>query len=298
LSPAFQKTLRFSSVVGNTVNRTGIHRLDVAGKGINVSRVLSQLGKNVVHLTPLGGVMRPLFLSLCEEDSLSVEWVESNGPIRSCYTIINDADSSVTELVEESPPVGAGTEEALLEKFLSLLSGRKFLVISGTRAAGFSDALIPFMVQKAKEAGLTVIVDIKGKDLVESLRHRPDFIKPNLYEFAATFAPDLIQDNDLLGDEAGVKERIKSESLNLCERFGCRIILTRGSRKIWAARERDFFEVDVGPVKPVNTIGSGDAFTAGLAAALGDGADFTAAITRGIRCGGLNAALFRPGVIR
>ncbi|MDR0316308.1 MAG: tagatose-6-phosphate kinase, partial [Treponema sp.] len=123
LNPTLQKTLRFSSIVSDTVNRTNIHRLDASGKGINVSRVLTQLGKNVVHLTQLGGPMRPLFLSLCEQDSLSVEWVESGSPIRFCHTLINDADSSVTELIEESEPVAAGTEQRLLEHFDSLLAG-------------------------------------------------------------------------------------------------------------------------------------------------------------------------------
>jgi len=45
LNPTLQKTLCFSSVVPGTVNRTGVHRLDVSGKGINVTRVLTQLGK-------------------------------------------------------------------------------------------------------------------------------------------------------------------------------------------------------------------------------------------------------------
>jgi 1-phosphofructokinase/tagatose 6-phosphate kinase len=48
----------------------------------------------------------------------------------------------------------------------------------------------------------------------------------------------------------------------------------------------------------VNTIGSGDAFTAGLSAALDDGLPFAGAVARGVRYGGLNAALLKPGVIR
>ena len=96
LNPTLQKTLRFTSVVRGTVNRTGEHCLHASGKGINVTRVLTQLGKNAVHLTQLGGVMRPLFLSLCEQDGLSVEWVESKSPIRFCYTILTEDDGTVT----------------------------------------------------------------------------------------------------------------------------------------------------------------------------------------------------------
>ena len=302
LNPTFQKTLCFSSVIPDTVNRTGIHRLDIAGKGINVTRVLTQLGKKAVHLTQLGGPLRPLFLSFCEADSLSVEWVESSSPIRFCYTLINDADSSITELVEESEPVEAGTEERLTEKFDSLIEGEKsapeYLIISGTKALGFSDRVIPLMVSKAKESGIKVILDVKGKDLTESLQYRPDIIKPNLYEFASTFAPDLIKNNDLTGDEGAVKEQLKALMFDTCKKFGCRIILTRGGRKTWAVDEKEFFETDSLAIKAVNTIGCGDAFTAGLAAALGDGAGFKEAIAEGIRCGALCAAFIKPGVIK
>jgi sugar/nucleoside kinase (ribokinase family) len=82
------------------------------------------------------------------------------------------------------------------------------------------------------------------------------------------------------------------------QKYNCRIILTNGSRKILAADRDQFFEVEFEAVKAVNSIGCGDAFTAGLAAALEAGANFYEAIGEGVRCGAKNAALIRPGVIR
>ena len=102
MNPTLQKTLVFPSLVNDTVNRTANHRLDVSGKGINVSRVLTQLGKENCHLTQLGGILRPLFLDLSKQDGLKVEWVESSSPIRFCYTVLDRQEKSVTELVEEA----------------------------------------------------------------------------------------------------------------------------------------------------------------------------------------------------
>ena len=296
LNPTLQKILRFPSVVPGAVNRTDDHRLDASGKGINVTRVLTQLGKKAVHLTQLGGVMRHLFLSLCEKDGLSVEWAESESEIRFCYTILTDG--GVTELIEESQAVGAETGKRLLEKYDSLLDARDFscLIISGTKAAGFPDMLIPSMVRKAKEKGLKVILDIKGKDLIESLQYSPDIVKPNLLEFAETFAPQLIDNNMLISDNA--QEQIKSITMDIAKKYNCRIILTNGSKKILAADGNNFFEIETESIKAVNTTGCGDAFTAGLASALVDGADFRGAIAEGRRCGALNASFIRPGVIR
>jgi fructose-1-phosphate kinase PfkB-like protein len=298
LNPTIQKTLRFPAVIPGEVNRTAEHRMDASGKGINVSRVLTQLGKKATHLTQLGGVMMPLFLSLCEQDGLNVEWVESESEIRFCYTVLTE--ESVTELVEDDSQKSSrqaaetqrtqgkeniNTEELLIDKYDSLLDTGDFscLVISGTKAAGFSDEAIPTMVRKAKEKGLKVILDIKGKDLIGSLQYRPDVIKPNLSEFAETFA---LKDTQLI-----------AKALEINAQYGCRVILTDGSRTLRAAEGNNVFEFDIKAVKAVNTTGCGDAFTAGLAAALEDCAGFSEAVAEGIRCGALNAGLERPGVI-
>ena len=293
LNPTLQKTLCFSSVVSGAVNRTAVHRLDASGKGVNVTRVLNQLGKKVIHLTQLGGTMRPLFLSLCEQDKLSVEWVESKSEIRFCYTVINESDNRVTELVEESEAVTAGTEERLLDKYDSLLANPLFLreissvIISGTKAAGFSDAVIPNMVRKAKEKGLRVILDIKGNDLIESLQYEPDIIKPNLEEFKATY--DKKPGKDML--------------IELAQKYKCCIILTNGRRKTLAVEKSDYFELAVPIVKAQNTTGCGDAFTAGLAAALEDSwsakqpLNFKSAINEAMRIGALSAVNGKPGSI-
>jgi len=308
LNPTIQKTLCYNSIVPGAVNRTANHRLDVSGKGINVTRVLNQLGKDAVHLTHLGGEMRPLFLSLCEKDGLSVKWAESNSQIRFCYTFITSGD--VTEFVEESEPVAAGTEKLLLEKFNALLDTHSMpsiphtLIISGTKAAGYSDTVIPLMVKIAKEKGLYVVLDIRGNDLIQCLKYEPDIVKPNLYEFASTFTPQLVKNNELSFNDTGAIEQIKSVMMDIVKKYRCRIVLTNGSREIYAAQEDNFFCVKFNPVKAVNTTGCGDAFTAGLAASLlpcnnrETEMDFMASINEGTRCGALNASLAKPGVIR
>jgi len=88
----------------------------------------------------------------------------------------------------------------------------------------------------------------------------------------------------------------KARELSLS--YGSAVVLTRGARSVWTIQGEDFREYAFQAVPPCNTTGSGDAFTAGLAAALDSGADLPAAIEEGARCGRLNAELLRPGVIR
>ena len=297
MNPTLQKTLVFPGLVRDTVNRTAEYRLDVSGKGINVSRVLTQLGKSCCHLTQLGGVLRPLFLELCAQDGLRVEWVESSSPIRFCYTLLERTTKSVTELVEESERVEKGTEERLLEAFSRLVHTCSALIVSGTKAAGFSDALVPEMVRRAREAGCRVILDIRGQDLLNSLPLGPDIIKPNLFEFVSTFAPELISKNSISADTEDLKKRVAGIWAELYGKYPCRLVLTRGADSVWYAEKGELEEYNFNSVEPLNTIGSGDAFTAGLAAALEDGASLKDAVAEGARCGALNAVLLRPGVI-
>jgi 1-phosphofructokinase/tagatose 6-phosphate kinase len=299
MNPTLQKTLVFPSLIPDRVNRTGEHRLDASGKGINVSRVLTQLGENCIHLTQLGGIFRDLFLELCGQDNLKVEWVESSSPIRFCYTLIDKGEGTVTELVEEAGKVGEGTEERLLGAYSRLLPEASSVILSGTMAAGFSETLAGEMVRLARSRSITVILDMRGRDLLQSLPWGPDIIKPNLYEFASTFAPDLVDRNEIAGGKEKVKERIRKVWGELCAKHRSRLVLTRGPETVWYSENGELeeytFEADA---KPLNTIGSGDAFTAGLAAALGRGASLRDAVAEGCRCGKLNAALLRPGVIK
>ena len=290
MNPTLQKIVCFSSITKDAVNRSRDHRFDVAGKGLNVCRVLSQLGKEALHLTVLGGETRPLFLEMCRREGIALRWVESGIPIRFCYTLVDEGDGSVTELIENTRPVEAGTEARLRNAYGELLPQCGTVVIAGTRAEGFSGEIVPFMVHRAKEAGRRVVLDLWGGDLLESLPRGPDVIKPNLTEFAATFFPG-----------AGIpgREQVRERCLELCRKHRCAVVLTRGTGAVWYAEGDSFAECPVTPsAKTVNTTGSGDAFTAGLAAALGDGRSLREAVAEGIRCGDLNAGLLQVGTIK
>jgi 1-phosphofructokinase/tagatose 6-phosphate kinase len=231
--------------------------------------------------------------------------VESGSEVRFCYTLISGGDGkdrAVTELVEEGEEVAPGTEAKMLAAYEELLAAAGTVIISGTKARGYSDALVPEMVRLAREQKRHVILDVRGSDLQQSLPFKPDVIKPNLFEFVDTFAPEFKNLGELSGDEPGVKERIAAIALDMANQYETSIILSRGSRPVWfvegGAGPLGLAEYPVEKVPPVNTIGSGDAFTAGLAAALDDGLPFREAVAQGIRCGGLNAGLLKPGVIR
>ena len=293
LNPVIQKTLVFDGLMIDRVNRAAIVRTDASGKGINVARVLSQRGADVLHLTHAGGPNRDWFLSLCAADSLAVEWVDSGSEVRFCSTIIDRAAHTATELVEEAVPVSPGTEERLLERFDRLIAAAGVLIVSGTKAAGYSDAVVPEMAKRASAHGAVTLLDIKGRDLVACLSFRPTVVKPNLSEFLATFpAP-----GGASASPGAIRAHVHAHALAWKERYGTELVITRGGSSIWFEEGGKAAEQDVMPVEAINPTGSGDSFTAGLALILAEGGSLREAIREGARLGALNAINLKPGSI-
>lgn len=84
----------------------------------------------------------------------------------------------------------------------------------------------------------------------------------------------------------------------LYKEYGVVTILTRGKDSVLFLDDGKVSNMPVKALTPVNTIGSGDAFTAGLASELHAGKKVCESVKKGIDCASLNAVLLRPGVIR
>jgi fructose-1-phosphate kinase PfkB-like protein len=296
LNPVIQKTLVFSSLVKGEVNRTPEHRVDVAGKGVCCSRVLGQLGRRALHLTQLGGPTRDWFLAMCASDAVDVRWVESGSDIRFCTTIIDQAEASATELVEEARPVEAGTPQRILSEFDRLLPEAETVMLSGTKASGFPGTMMPEMAKRAAAAGKRIVLDIKGRDLLDCLPFRPLLVKPNLEELLQTFAPGASRQS--AADEAAMRDLVARVGREYRERYGSWLVVTRGSRPTLFWDGEALRECPVRPIKVLNPIGSGDSFNVGVATALEEGATIAEAVAEGTRLGALNAERLKPGSIK
>ena len=296
LNPTLQETMVFSHVRLHEVNRARFHQLDASGKGMNVCRVLSQLGGKCALLSHLGGPRIQEFLDLAARDGVPILWEDGKSPIRTCITVLQESDSSTTELVQESETVGEGTEESILKLYAEQLKHVKGVVFSGSRSPGYSDNLYADMVRQAKKKGVFVIVDYRGEDLKRSLAMRPDIIKPNLVEFCATFLPDAPVGGEM-EDSEHLKDQVVSVMRSLYEQYRIMTIITRGGENLWAFDGAQLYEIPSRKVKAQNTIGCGDAFTAGFVHAHLNNASFTASLYAGQDAASRNAATLTPGSI-
>ncbi len=295
LNPTFQRTFVISHLWENEVLRSSEYYYDVGGKGLNTARILTQLGCSAIHLTHAGGAYKDIYLEENKKQHIDIAWVETESPIRTCYTIINSAAHTTTEIVEEPAAVSPGTEEGVLERFRELLPTVSTVIISGSIAPGYSDDLYPRMVKEAKTAGKCVMLDIRGRLLLDSMPYRPDYINPNFVEFAQTFMPGLqLKEHE---DDPETTAAVSKKMLDIYKEYGSVCVLTHGAGPTLFFEHGEIRSMPVKRIVPRNTIGSGDAFTAGFISVIQRGGEIGEAVQKGQECGALNALHIRPGTI-
>ncbi len=295
LNPTFQRTFVVPRLWENEVNRSSEYYYDVAGKGLNTARILTQLGISAIHLTHVGGAYAKDYLDMNARDHIPIASIDTKTTVRTCYSIINSEAHTTTEIVEEAQRVAEDAQQKVMAKFRELLPEITILTIAGSLSPGYTDDIYPQMVKEAKAAGKCVVLDIRGKTLLDCMRYRPDYINPNFTEFASTFLPGLtVKEHE---DDEQIASQIKEKMLELYHEYGSTCVLTHGALPTLFVEHEEIRQSPVKRIVPLNTIGSGDAFTSGLISIILKGGTVGEAVHKGQECGALNALKIRPGTI-
>ena len=315
LSPGLQRSVIIDTLIAGEVNRLRSVVVDVAGKGVNVCRVLQRLGVEAICLAQSGSNAEEV-MALAGAEGLNLRLIASSGTLRTCTSIIETSSvtgSRVTELVEPSSAVDETCAATMSKTLQALLPTASALVIAGSMAPGYPPRYQAQLAELAQQAGVPVVVDLQGQALIEVLATRPALVKINLAEFVATFLSGRFEGGEhsgMLAQPDLAAELTAAIAQVARDHDATSFVLTRGANSIVLARNGEFRLVAVMPLAPsevVSPIGSGDSFLAGMLAqllrpgaanwdrlSLGDLADATALATA---CAQSNARTARPGVL-
>ena len=285
-TPAAQRVMRFRKLTLDAVNRAVTTLDGVAGKSVNVAKVLKALGERPVATGFLGGDRGEEVRSLLEARGIEQEFVSVTPRTRQCITVIDESSGRITELVEESRPVEAADYEKLMAIIRRRVNQCRALIMSGTITPGGPTSFYLECVRAAHEAGALSVVDAQGPALLEVLGGGPGLIKPNRTELAATAGRAL-------EDEAAVASAMH----DLCERGAQRVVVTAGREPALACDGKQFWRITPPRITALNPIGSGDAFAAGLVWRLLRGDDLGEAGRWGSAAGAANALTAMAGEV-
>jgi len=285
-TPAVQRVMNFQKLWLDAVNRATNTLDGAAGKSVNVAKVLKVLGEQPVATGFLGSDRGKFLQQTLEAKGIECDFVTVSTPTRQCITVMDESAGTQTELVEESRPVEATDFEKLRVVIRRRIPECGALVMSGTIVTGGPTNLYFECTQLAEKAGVLSLVDGQGMALLEVLPGKPGLVKPNRTELAATVGHQL-------ADDAGTRQAMRE----LQERGAQRVVVTAGKEATLAFDGKAFWSVTAPPIKVVNPIGSGDAFTAGLVSRLLRGDDLGEACRWGSAAGAANALTLMPGEV-
>jgi tagatose 6-phosphate kinase len=285
-TPAAQRTMVFRRLVLDEVNRAATTADGIAGKSFNVAKVLKALGEEPLATGFLGGDRGEELRAGLAARGIQLEFVSVPVPTRQCITVIDESAGAHTELVEESKPVAETDYEKLMVIIRRRIPESKAVIMSGSLTPGGPIDLYFRCTQLAEQANAISVVDAQGQPLLEALKARPGLVKPNRSELAASTGWQL-------KDEAAVMSAMRE----LRDRGAQRIVVTAGKEPALAFDGGSFWKISAPLIKPVNPIGSGDAFTAGTVSRLLRGDDLGEACRWGSAAGAANALTLMAGEV-
>jgi tagatose 6-phosphate kinase len=292
---SLDRTITLDDIEIGRVHRTTEVDIRGGGKGVNVARALRCVGVESHIVGYSGGIVGRAIVELIRTEGLSVTPVDVSGEARSCLTVLARR-AETTVFNEPGPSIGEPDFARLEDQVDKHLEAARVFVCSGSWPPGSLPDSAARLIARATEHGCITVCDTSGTFLVQALGEEPDVIKPNVAEARAALGADAAE---MIDAGHGTLEQAAEAAAALLERGPRAVIVTAGSAGAVLARNG---EVDVYPalsVDVVNPVGAGDALVAGVAAALADGEDLTAALPRGIAmsaasCETVPAAMLDP----
>jgi 1-phosphofructokinase len=251
LNPALDLAIRMGALRPGEVNRTQGTRLDAAGKGINVARVLARLGHSVTVSGLLGADNETAFVQAFATCGLTDAFIRIPGETR-INVKISEPDGRVTDLNGAGPRVPPEALEALFERVEALLPGLDAVVLSGSLPPGVPPATLARLITHLRARQVPVWLDTSGAALAEGLAARPFAVKPNDTELAEWAGQPL----DTPQARLEAARRLNAQGID-------EVLLSLGEEGVlWVSREQ-VLTATPPSVLVVSTVGAGDTLLAG-----------------------------------
>ncbi|HET8815655.1 MAG TPA: 1-phosphofructokinase family hexose kinase [Solirubrobacterales bacterium] len=289
LNAAIDRTVAVPNFRLGRRHRAVESRTVAGGKGINVARALTLLGRPVIASGFVGGPTGARVLEQLKEESVLTDFVPVAAETRINLAVIDPTSGEQTEINERGPGVSAGEVKALFDRIAYLAGGAKICVLAGSVPPGAGDDLYARLVSDLSRRGVAVVLDAEGEAMLAGVRAGASMVTPNEREAEELVGQEFADGNDLA---QGLLEliRLGASEAAITRPEGCAAAVGEGSG-------RRLLEVHTESLDPVSTVGSGDAFLAGYVAARYDGRSPEDCLAYGVACGAESTQHFGAGTV-
>lgn len=259
-----------------SVNRTSTELMFPGGKGINVSMVLSNLGFENTALGFLAGFTGKSVQKMLEVNGVNADFIEvEEGLTRINVKIRAQQESEINGM---GPAIKESDIEKLYEKLDNIKDG-DILVLAGSIPAVMPETMYSDIMEHLKDKDVKIVVDATKDLLLNVLKYKPFFIKPNNHELGEIFGVELNTRDEVVPYAKKMQEK------------GARNVLVSmaGEGAVLVAEDGQVYKSPCPEGKVKNSVGAGDSMVAGFIAGYLESGDYKKALNKGLVTGSASA---------
>lgn len=258
LNPSVDIAYQLDTFHLDTVNRVEKVQKTAGGKGLNVTRVLKQVGEDVIATGFIGGEIGSYVKKQLTRNDIKNSFVEIGNETRNCIAVLHDGQQ--TEILEQGPTIQEHEGLNFIEHLEIILNNVEVVVISGSLPKGLASNYYVEIVELCKQCDVAVVLDCSGEALKKVLesQQKPTVIKPNTEELSQLIGKNITDDIQEL------KSVLSGQLFQGIEW----IVVSLGAKGAFAKHNDKFYRVKIPKINVVNPVGSGDSTVAGIAASL------------------------------
>lgn len=258
LNPSVDIAYQLDTFHLDTVNRVEKVQKTAGGKGLNVTRVLKQVGEDVIATGFIGGEIGSYVKKQLTRNDIKNSFVEIGNETRNCIAVLHDGQQ--TEILEQGPTIQEHEALNFIEHLEIILNNVEVVVISGSLPKGLASNYYVEIVELCKQCDVAVVLDCSGEALKKVLesQQKPTVIKPNTEELSQLIGKNITDDIQEL------KSVLSGQLFQGIEW----IVVSLGAKGAFAKHNDKFYRVKIPKINVVNPVGSGDSTVAGIAVSL------------------------------
>lgn len=256
-NPALDRTLTVPEIVFDEMVRANESRLDLDGKGVNVSKALRALGTATVIMGFAGGAAGEMLERGLGELGFTTDFTHVAGETRTNTIIIDAAANRYVKANESGPALRPVELAAFFAQARARLAPGDTWILSGSLPPGAPAGFYAELVELIQSRGARALLDTSGEPLRLGCAARPYLVKPNADE------AQVLTGKPIDGDDAA-----RRAAAHFLDQGVELVALSLGAEGLLLAARGQAARARPPRVRALNPVGAGDALLAGIAWAL------------------------------
>ncbi len=258
-------------------------RRDPGGGGLNVARVILELGGESLALFPRGGPTGELLEQLLAQKGLRRWSIPISGHTRENFTVVERKSKREFRFVMPGPTLSEKEWQSCLDSLSSVAADSEYIVASGSLAPGVPMDFYARVARLARKQNTRLVLDTAGEPLLAAKEEGVFMVKPNRKEF-----------RDMMGAQVDDAAALPELARSFLEKEHAEVlVVSLGADGALLTTRRGQFRATPPPVETHSSVGAGDSFVGGMTLALARGLPPEEAFRWGVASG--TAALLSHG---